>query len=49
MRECIDRKGSHFNHPTDGLDGTAKTIEDLAAGELGETEFIAWVRARLLG
>src|SRR5580658_9322027 len=46
MREFIDRNGSYFNHPDDGLDGTARTIEELAAGTLSEAEFIPWVRAR---
>jgi prophage maintenance system killer protein len=49
MREFIDRNGGYFSHPDDGLDGTARTIEELAAGTLGEAEFIPWVRARLLG
>lgn len=46
MREFLDRNGVPFTHPPDGLDGTAQTIEDLAANVLGEREFIAWVLAR---
>jgi death on curing protein len=47
MREFVDRNGGSFTHPPEGLDGTAQTIEDLAANVLSETDFIAWVLARL--
>jgi death-on-curing protein len=46
MREFLDRNDVPFMHPADGLDGTAQTIEDLAANVLDEREFIAWVLAR---
>jgi death on curing protein len=49
MREFLDRNGASFEHPPDGLDGTAQAIEDLAASALAEREFIAWVRARIPG
>ncbi len=47
MREFLDRNGITFNHPDDGLDGTAKVIEDLAAGILDEAGFIAWTLQRI--
>jgi len=46
MREFLDRNGVPFAHPVDGLDGTARAIEDLAANVLSERDFIAWVLAR---
>jgi death-on-curing protein len=49
MREFLDRNGVDFCHPTDGLEGTARTIEQLAANLIGEREFIAWVKARTDG
>lgn len=47
MREFLDRNGMSFTHPPEGLDGTAQTIEDLAAGILAERDLIAWMRARI--
>ena len=47
MREFLDRNGASFEHPPDGLDGTAQAVEDVAAKALGEKDFIAWVRARV--
>lgn len=47
LREFLDRNGADFEHPFEGLDGTATVIEDLAAGKLCETEFIEWVKARM--
>jgi death-on-curing protein len=47
MREFLDRNGVTFTHPADGLDGTAKIIEDLAAGILDEAGFIAWTLQRI--
>lgn len=47
MREFLDRSGASFTHPSDGLDGTAQAIEDLAAKVLSEQEFVAWVLARV--
>ncbi len=49
MREFLDRNGANFEHPPDGLDGTAQAIEDLAANVLSEKDFIAWVLARVGG
>jgi len=49
MREFLDRNGTTFIHPPDGLDGTAQAIEDLAAGLLSEKDFSAWVLARIGG
>jgi death-on-curing protein len=49
MREFLDRNGASFEHPANGLGGTAQAIEDLAANVLGEQEFIAWVLARVSG
>jgi death-on-curing protein len=46
MREFLDRNGVRFEHPPDGLDGTAQAIEDLAANVLAEKDFIAWMWAR---
>ncbi len=46
MREFLDRNGVPFSHTAGGLDGTAQTIEDLAANAVDEREFIAWVLAR---
>ncbi|MGD0453137.1 MAG: Fic family protein [Solirubrobacteraceae bacterium] len=47
MREFLDRNGMSFTHSPDGLDGTARAIENLAANVLSETDFIAWVLARV--
>lgn len=47
MREFLDRNATAFTHPPNGLDATARTIEDLAANVLGERDFIAWVRVRV--
>jgi hypothetical protein len=47
MREFLDRNGASFAHPDDGLDGTAKAIEDLAAGIMDEASFIAWTLQRI--
>ena len=49
MREFLDRNGVPFGHPPEGIDATAKTIEQLAARALGERDFIAWVLARTGG
>ncbi len=47
MREFLERNGLVFAHPPTGFDGTAEAIENLAAGILGEPDFIAWTRARI--
>jgi death on curing protein len=47
MREFLDRNGASFAHPDDGLDGTAKAIEDLAAGIMDEASFISWTLQRI--
>jgi death-on-curing protein len=49
MREFLDRNGLSFSHPVDGLEGTARAIERLAANLTGEPDFIAWVLARTGG
>lgn len=49
MREFLDRNGAPFTHPPDGLSGTAKAVEDLAANTLGERDFVAWLLARTGG
>lgn len=46
MREFLDRNGVDFQHPPEGLAGTAQAIEDLTAKALREEDFIEWVRAR---
>jgi death-on-curing protein len=47
MREFLERNGATFSHPPTGLDGTAKVIEDIASGVLGERDFMAWTRERI--
>jgi death on curing protein len=47
MREFLDRNGASFTHPSDGLDGTAQAIEDLAAGVVDERGFVAWVHGQV--
>ncbi|MGA9314213.1 MAG: Fic family protein [Solirubrobacteraceae bacterium] len=49
MREFLDRNGAVFQHPADGLEGTAQTIEDLAANVLSEHDFVVWVSERIDG
>lgn len=49
MREFLDRNGVPFRHPAEGIDGTARMIEQLASRALGERDFIAWVLARTGG
>ncbi|HYM55092.1 MAG TPA: type II toxin-antitoxin system death-on-curing family toxin [Solirubrobacteraceae bacterium] len=49
MREFLDRNGARFAHPPEGLDGTARAIEDLAASVLSERDFGAWVLERIGG
>ncbi len=46
MREFLARNDVPFEHGADGLDGTSRTLERLAAGQLGERRFIAWVQTR---
>jgi death on curing protein len=45
MLELIERNGGTWTTPAGGQDEIAATIEDLAARELSETAFAAWVRA----
>jgi death-on-curing protein len=47
MREFLDRNDATFNHSSEGLDATAQTIEELAAGTLGERALMSWVLARI--
>ena len=49
MREFLARNDVPFEHASDGLDDTARTLERLAAGLLGEQRFIAWVLTRTGG
>jgi death-on-curing protein len=46
MIEFIERNGSVFTHGDGGLDETAEAIEMLAADQLTEARFVAWVEAR---
>jgi death-on-curing protein len=48
MREMLERDGIPWPHPDD-VDEIAGTIEDLAARELSEPEFVDWVRGRTGG
>jgi death-on-curing protein len=43
----LERAGLTFTHPEGGQDETADVIEALAASELSEEEFVAWVRGRM--
>jgi hypothetical protein len=45
MREMLDRRGIPWPRPGD-VDEIAGTIEALAAREISEREFVAWVKAR---
>ena len=47
MIEFIERNGQAFSHPAGGLDETAQMIEDEAAGEIAEEQFLAWVAERI--
>ncbi len=47
MREFLDRNGVSFSHPPDGLDGTARTIEQVAAKSLDEKGLAAWLLERI--
>lgn len=49
MREFLDRNGASFTHPPDGLLGTARVIEELAANLLSDKDFFAWLRERTSG
>jgi death on curing protein len=49
MREFLARNGVPFAHAAGGPLATARTLEDLAAGVLGERELIAWARSRTGG
>lgn len=46
MREMLERDGIPWPRPSEDADEIAATIEKLAARELSEREFVAWVRAR---
>lgn len=47
MLELVARNGGVWTSPPGGQDETAATIVRLAARELSEGEFVAWVRARV--
>lgn len=48
MREFIERNDATFCHSRGDLMATASMIEDLAAGRVAETDFIAWVAHRIV-
>lgn len=47
MLELVARNGGRWSAPPGGQDEVAATIEELAARELSESAFAAWVRARV--
>ena len=47
MIEFIERNDHVFEHPPEGLMGTAEAIERLAADELGEIGFGQWLEHRV--
>jgi death-on-curing protein len=47
MLDFIERNGGDWAPPAGGQDELAETIERLAARELSEAEFTAWLRSRL--
>lgn len=47
MREFLERNGVTFAHPSEGLGGTARAIEELTSRALHEREFMAWVAERI--
>lgn len=46
MREMLERDGIPWPRPSEDVDEIAGTIEALAAREVSEHEFVAWVKAR---
>jgi death-on-curing protein len=46
MREMLERDGIPWPRPSEDVDEIAGTIEKLAAREVSEREFVAWVRVR---
>lgn len=46
MREMLERDGLPWPRPAEDVDEIAGTIEALAAREISERDFVAWVRAR---
>jgi death on curing protein len=49
MREFLERNAVPFAHPAGGPMETAETLENLAAGRIGEKRLIAWMLARTGG
>lgn len=47
MLELIARNGGTWSEPPGGQDEIAATIERLAARDLSEARFVAWVRTRV--
>lgn len=47
MLELVERNHGVWTPPTGGQDEIAATIERLAAGELSDAAFAAWMRARV--
>ena len=46
MREMLERDGIPWPRPSEDVDEIAGTIEALAAREISERDFVAWVKAR---
>ncbi len=46
MREMLDRDRIPWPRPSEDVDEISETIKALAARELSEADFVAWVRAR---
>lgn len=48
MREMLVRSGCHWSRPEEDAEEIADTLKGLAAGTIGEAEFIRWVRLRVV-
>jgi death on curing protein len=46
MREMLERGGFGWPRPSEDAEEIAGTVEALAAREISERDFVAWVRAR---
>lgn len=46
MREMLERDGIPWPRPSEDVDEIAGTIERLAAREISERDFVAWVKSR---
>lgn len=47
MREMLERAGLPWPRPREDAIEIAETIEELAAGTLGERDFVSWVQSRV--